>query len=44
MSNGWAGTAYLDMQRELSTVPVQWFEAVDVSLLAADPTVGWRIR
>lgn len=44
MSNGWQGTDYLDMQRELSAVPVQWFEAVDVSPLAADPAVGWRVR
>ncbi|WP_176562140.1 Ig-like domain-containing protein [Mycolicibacterium palauense] len=44
MSNGWEGTDFLDMQRELGTVPVRWFEAVDVVGLAADPASGWQIR
>lgn len=44
MSNGWEGTDFVDMQRELSTIPVQWFEAVDAVSLAADPTIGWQVR
>ena len=44
MSNGWTGTAYLTAQRELSTVPVSAFEAVDVLSIAADPGTGWLIR
>ncbi|UXA16010.1 Ig-like domain-containing protein [Mycobacterium sp. SMC-4] len=43
MSNGWEGTDLRQMQRELSSIPVQWFEAVDVVGLAADPTVGWYV-
>ena len=44
MSNGWSGTAYLTAQRELSTIPLSAFEAVDVLSLAMDPTAGWAIR
>ncbi|PQP38774.1 Ig-like domain-containing protein [Mycolicibacterium austroafricanum] len=44
MGNGWEGTDHLVMQRELSTIPVQWFEAVDVVGLAADPAVGWQVN
>ena len=44
MSNGWTGTAYLTTQRELSTVPMSAFEAVDVLGLALDPDTGWMIR
>lgn len=44
MSNGWEGSDHLVMQRELSTIPVQWFEAVDVVGLAADPAVGWQVK
>lgn len=44
MSNGWEGTDFQVMQRELSTIPVQWFEAVDVVGLAADPAVGWQVK
>ncbi|MGI9164445.1 MAG: Ig-like domain-containing protein [Mycobacterium sp.] len=44
MSNGWTGTAYLTTQRELGTVPLSAFEAVDVLGLALDPTAGWVIR
>lgn len=44
MSNGWEGTDYLVMQRELSTIPVEWFEAVDVVGLAADPAIGWQVK
>ena len=44
MSNGWEGTDYLLMQRELSTIPVQWFDAVDVVGLAADPAIGWLVK
>lgn len=44
MSNGWTGTGYLTAQRELRTVPLSAFEAVDVLTLAADPSAGWVIR
>ena len=44
MSNGWTGTDYLTAQRELSTVPLSAFEAVDVLSLAVDPSAGWAIR
>ena len=44
MSNGWSGTAHLTAQRELSTIPLSAFEAVDVLSLAFDPTAGWIIR
>ena len=44
MSNGWSGTGYLTAQRELSTVPLSAFEAVDVLSLAMDPNMGWVIR
>ncbi|MDZ4268032.1 MAG: hypothetical protein U1D00_20460, partial [Mycobacterium sp.] len=43
MSNGWEGTDRADMQRELSTIPLQWFEAVDVTQIAVDPATGWQI-
>lgn len=43
MSNGWTGTDYLTAQRELSTIPVGAFEAVDVLSIAADPSTGWMI-
>ena len=44
MSNGWTGTEYLRAQRQLSTIPISAFEAVDVLSLAADPATGWMIR
>ncbi|MFM9035106.1 MAG: Ig-like domain-containing protein [Mycobacterium sp.] len=44
MSNGWAGTDHLTAQRELRTVPLSAFEAVDVLSLATDPSAGWAIR
>ena len=44
MSNGWTGTDYLTAQRELRTVPLSAFEAVDVLSLAADTATGWTIR
>lgn len=44
MSNGWTGSAYLTAQRELSTIPMSEFEAVDVLSLALDPNAGWLIR
>lgn len=44
MSNGWTGTSYLTAQRELRTVPLSAFEAVDVLSLAVDPDTGWMIR
>lgn len=44
MSNGWTGTDYQTAQRELRTVPLSAFEAVDVLSLAADPATGWTIR
>lgn len=43
MSNGWEGTDFLDMQRELSTIPLQWFDAVDVTGIAVDPATGWQV-
>ena len=44
MSNGWSGTAHLTAQRELSTIPLSAFEAVDVLSLASDPAAGWIVR
>lgn len=44
MSNGWTGTDHVVAQRELSSIPVDAFEAVDVLGLALDPTTGWMIR
>lgn len=44
MSNGWSGTAHLTAQRELSTIPLSAFEAVDVLSLASDPGAGWIVR
>jgi hypothetical protein len=44
MSNGWNGNTYLTAQRELSTIPLSAFEAVDVVSLAADPVTGWAIK
>lgn len=43
MSNGWEGTDFLDMQRELSTIPLQWFDAVDVTGIAVDTSTGWQV-
>ena len=43
MSNGWTGTSYLIAQRELSTIPLSAFDAVDVLSLAVDPGAGWVI-
>ncbi|MDZ4267074.1 MAG: Ig-like domain-containing protein [Mycobacterium sp.] len=43
MSNGWEGSDLADMQRELSTIPLQWLEAVDVTQIAVDPATGWQI-
>ncbi|BBX16355.1 hypothetical protein MDUV_12150 [Mycolicibacterium duvalii] len=46
MSNGWEDVEGFDvkeMQRELSSIPVQWFDAVDVVGMAADPTLGWQV-
>jgi len=44
MSNGWTGTEYLTVQKQLRTVPMSAFEAVDVLSLAADPISGWATR
>lgn len=44
MSNGWNGNTYVTAQRELSTIPLSAFEAVDVVSLAADPATGWTIK
>jgi hypothetical protein len=44
MSNGWTGTSYLTAQRELSTIPMSAFQAVDILTLAVDPAVGWAIH
>ncbi|MGB2922316.1 MAG: Ig-like domain-containing protein, partial [Mycobacterium sp.] len=43
MSNGWEGIDLAGMQRELSTIPLQWFEAVDVTGIAVDPATGWQV-
>ena len=43
MSNGWEGSDLAGMQRELSEIPLQWFEAVDVTGIAADPEIGWQV-
>ena len=43
MSNGWAGADYRTAQRELSTIAMSEFEAVDVLSLAIDPNSGWMI-
>ena len=43
-SHGWEGIIDLaGMQRELSEIPLQWFEAVDVTGIAADPEIGWQV-
>jgi len=42
MSNGWEGTDRADMQRELSTIPLQWFEAVDVTQSPSIPPPAGR--
>ena len=44
MSNGWAGTDYVTAKRELSTIPINLFEAVDAASLAVNPAAGWQIR
>lgn len=44
MSNGWEGVDLAGMQRELSAIPLQWFEAVDVTGIAADPEIGWQVN
>lgn len=41
MSNGWTGTSHLVAQRELRTIPLSEFDAVDVIGLAVDPALGW---
>ena len=43
MSNGWDGLDLAGMQRELSTIPVEWFDAVDVTGIAVDPATGWQV-
>ena len=43
MSNGWEGIDLTGMQRELSEIPLQWFEAVDVTGIAVDPDIGWQV-
>lgn len=44
MSNGWEGTDYTTAQRQLNSIPIDAFEAVDVLSIAADPDVGWLIQ
>ena len=44
MSNGWAGTDYVTAKSELSTIPINLFEAVDAASLAVDPATSWQIR
>ena len=43
MSNGWEGFDLAGMQRELSTIPLQWFDAVDVTGIVVDPATGWQV-
>ena len=43
MSNGWTATRYPTVQRELGTIPLSAFDAVDVLSLALDPSTGWMI-
>ncbi|WP_283611614.1 Ig-like domain-containing protein [Mycolicibacterium poriferae] len=43
MSNGWEGIDLAGMQSELSEIPLQWFEAVDVTGIAVDPDIGWQV-
>lgn len=43
MSNGWEGIDLAGMQGELSAIPLQWFEAVDVTGIAVDPDIGWQV-
>ena len=40
----WTGTEHIEAARELNTIPLEFFEAVDVSALAVDPAVGWYTR
>ena len=42
MNNGWTGTDHLVAASELSTIPMEFFEAVDVSSIAVDPAVSWQ--
>lgn len=44
MGNGWGDADYTTAKRELNTIPIGAFEAVDVLSLAVDPTIGWQIR
>lgn len=44
MSTGWTGTEHIEAARELNTIPIHAFEAVDVSSIAVDPSVGWQIH
>lgn len=44
MSTGWTGTDHITAASELNTIPMQFFEAVDVSSIAVDPSVGWQIH
>lgn len=42
MSNGWEGIDYTTARNQLNTIPIGAFEAVDVSLMAVDPTTSWQ--
>lgn len=44
MSTGWTGTEHITAAAELNTIPLEFFEAVDVSSIAVDPAVGWQIH
>ncbi len=44
MSNGWENVDYKTAQRELNTIPMSFFEAVDVAGLAVDPAISWQIH
>lgn len=43
MGNDWTNPDHLVAARELSTIPMEFFEAVDVSSLIVDAAVGWQI-
>lgn len=40
----WTGTEHITAAAELNTIPLEFFEAVDVSAIAVDPAVGWYIH
>ncbi len=43
MGTDWDDPDHIVAAAELSTVPMEFFEAVDVSSIAVDPATGWQI-